>query len=93
MTDAEDLLLEEAGEPAPEYPDVGMSDDEVERTEFRYSIRGPNDYVVSRATDEFRGPAHAERWARLRFGERYRGRVQEAEEFGRYAFVVKKVGC
>lgn len=76
-----------------DVPDHTMTDEEVESLEFRYSIRGPNDYVVSRPVDTFRDAAHADRWARLRFGDRYRGRNQEAEEFGRYCFIVKKKGC
>jgi hypothetical protein len=75
---------------APVTPDIGMTDDEVEATEFRYSVRGPDDYVVSRPLDYFRGPQLAERWARMKWGDRYKGRLQEAEQWGHYVFVIRR---
>ena len=64
--ETDDDLPDELPEVAPDVPHCGMDDDEVERTEFQYSTRGPNDYIVSRPTDLFGGPEHAERWASLR---------------------------
>lgn len=82
-----------------DVPDIGMEDDDVERTEFAYSIRGPEDWVASGPL----GPAGrgngrhfetleaAEAWAKSFYGARLKGRIPEAQREGanRWAFLIK----
>ena len=62
-----------------DVPDIGMEDDEVEFTEFVYSTRHPDDWVISgplngggpgRKFDSWRAAAD---WARGFYGNKYKG--------------------
>lgn len=89
--------------PALRTPTIEMSEDEVEQTEFSYTDRSPDDWVLSGPVTELlgRGPGRrfesvkeAWRWAKEKYGPRLRGRIREAEEFGgRWAFVIRGRGA
>ena len=79
-------------------PNAGMADGEVEETEFFYSDRAPEDWVISGplgAGGHGRGRPfftwlEAESWARCFYGGRYKGRLpDEPNSGGRWAFLVK----
>lgn len=79
-------------------PDAGMDDSEVEATEFYYSDRAPEDWVISGPLGmaghgrgrHFSTWADAEHWARPFYGKRYKGRLpDEPNSGGRWAFLVK----
>lgn len=76
-----------------------MEDDDVERSEFEYSTRAPEDWVISgplgressgfgRYFDTWEA---AEEWARGFYDKRLKGRVPEAQRDGhnRWAFLIK----
>jgi hypothetical protein len=99
VTDDEDIkpLGEEAEEEVlPRVPDHSMSDEEVESLPIEYSTRAPDDYVVSGPLPHGNGPGHrfssvaaALIWLTRRVGgERIKQRITEAEEGGRWAFLV-----
>ena len=92
-------------EPLPIYssalpvPTICMEDEDVERTEFEYSTRAPEDWVSSgplgpegsgrgRPFDTWE---QAERWAKSFYGSRLKGRVPDAQRDGhnRWAFLIK----
>lgn len=78
-------------------PDVSMSDDEVEALDVDYSIRGPNDWVISGVLDKSAGAGRffstwsaAEAWARLKYGRRFKCRWEAPD--GRWAFLIRDRG-
>lgn len=88
-------VFPEAEHRVPEY---WMDETELETVEFVYSDRHPDDWVISGPLGRAKGPGrrflswgHAERWARHFYGERFKGRVQEAftPEGTRWAFLIK----
>lgn len=95
----DDDELKEIGEPEEKYlpraPDIGMDDEDVEHTEFEYSVRAPDDYVVSGPLGDGKGPGHrfnsvqaALIWLTRRIGgKRIKQRITEAEDYGRWAFL------
>lgn len=80
-------------------PHCGMEDDEVAALDVPYTSRASTDWVVSGPLVEgwcrgryFESWEDAERWARVKYGNKYRGRVQEAGQYGhRWAFVIKRL--
>jgi len=68
--------------PVPEY---WMDDDDVERTEYAYSTRNPDDWVSPRV---FTTQVAAAVWGRGFYGERYRGVVQSPNRV-EFAVLVK----
>ncbi len=79
-------------------PDIGMDDSEVEQTEFFYSDRAPEDWVISGPLGEsghgrgryFPTWRDAEQWARGFYKVRFKGRLpDEPNSGGRYAFLIK----
>jgi len=84
--------------PPPPCPTILMEDDEVEHTEFHYSDRAPDDWVISGPLGEnghgkgreFDTWDQAEAWAREFYGWKFRGRKpDEPGSHGRWAFVIK----
>jgi len=82
----------------PAAPHLGMDADEVENTEFAYSTRAPEDWVISGPLGEsghgrgrpFFSWDDAETWARHFYGARFRCRKpDEPNSGGRWAFVIK----
>ncbi len=64
--------------------------DAVEETEWDYSIRGPNDYVVVRPVGFFaNGRITPSAWATARFGDRLKSITLE-HDVGFYIFLVRK---
>lgn len=96
MSDDDDEL---ADVPALEVPEYHLSDEEVEETEFTYSTRAPEDWVISGPLGSLGGGpgrrfAHvkqAEAWARDKYGTRLKGRIPEAtlNNGNRWAFLVR----
>lgn len=91
----DDSELPESEYPTPEY---WMDDEEVESVAFNYSTRHPDDWVISGPLGRARGPGRrfssweaAERWAREFYGNRFKGRIAEADvpDGTRWAFLVK----
>ncbi len=81
----------------PDSPDCEMTDADVEAAQFKYSDRAPNDYVVSGPIGDTNGRGRwfethyrALRYYRMKFGDRFRGVVPEAEQYGKYAFLIRK---
>jgi hypothetical protein len=78
-------------------PHMGMADDEVETTEFFYSDRAPEDWVVSGPLGEnghgngrsFATIGEAEKWARGFYGWRFKGRLPDEGFGGRWAMLVR----
>lgn len=80
-------------------PSCWMEDTDVEDTEFEYSTRHPDDWVISGPLGVYgKGPgrcfaiwSHAERWARGFYGARYKGKILEAATDGgnRWAFLIR----
>ena len=80
-------------------PMYWMEDDDLEKIEFDYSTRHPDDWVSSGPLGAHgAGPGRrfgswreAEKWARAFYGARYRGRIPEAsvEGHNRWAFLVR----
>lgn len=80
-------------------PTIEMTDEEVEAAEFTYSHRAPGDWVISGPVTELQGHGPGPRfktvraaweWAQEKYGDRLKGRIREAEEFGgRYAFLIR----
>ncbi len=94
--DALRLLAEAA--PRPGAPNLGMSDADVESTDFDYTTRSKEDWVSSGPLGEnghgkgrcFSTWVAAEAWAREFYGERYKGRKpEEPNSGGRWAFIIK----
>jgi hypothetical protein len=96
----EDLELDEAPAEIAEHPvpEYWMDEAELETLEFAYSDRHPNDWVISGPLGHATGPGRrfrswgaAERWAREFYGDRFKGRVQEAytPEGTRWAFLIR----
>lgn len=84
--------------PLLKVPDCGMEDDDVERAEFDYSTRHPDDWVSSGPLPGGGGPGRffhswddAEAWAKSFYGARLKGRIPEAQREGhnRWAFLIK----
>lgn len=82
----------------PSIPSILMDDEAVERTEFSYSDRAPEDWVISGPLgDSGKGKgrpfdtwADAEAWAREFYGYRFKGRKpDEPGSLGRWAFVIR----
>ncbi len=82
----------------PTTPDALMSDEEVEAADFGYSIRAPEDWVISGPLggDGFGRGRHfmtwpeAEAWGREFYGPRFKGRLQDEPGCaGRWALLVK----
>jgi hypothetical protein len=85
--------LETAEHPTPEY---WMDESELEELAFVYPDRHPDDWVISGPLGNAGGPGRrfsgwgaAERWAREFYGARFKGRIQEAVEGTRWAFLIK----
>jgi hypothetical protein len=78
-------------------PDCMMADEDLETTEVSYSDRGVGDYVISGPLGDtvgrgkrFETALQAHRWAVQKYGNRFKGAIDEAEAFGeRYAFLIK----
>ncbi len=99
VSEEEDIkpLGEEAEEEVrPRVPDHSMTDEEVETLPIDYSTRAPDDYVVSGPLPHGNGPGvrfssvgAALFWLTRRVGgNRIKQRIHEAEEGGRWAFLV-----
>lgn len=89
----DDESLEQSEHSTPEY---WMGDAEVEDLAFEYPDRAPEDWVISGPLGNARGPGRsfrswgaAERWAREFYGDRLKGRIQEAQEGTRWAFLIR----
>lgn len=90
---------DELPELTPPGPDITMSDDEVEETEFDYSDRHPNDWVLSGPLGSHGGGpgrrfpswSWAEQYAKGLHGDRVLRRIPEAALFGgnRWAFLIR----
>lgn len=99
--------LEPDCEDPPGAPSIMMSDDEVAGTTFEYSTRAPTDWVISGPLPTGAGPgrvfswAAAEKWARAKYGKKFKGRIaaaaksrlddSEMQGGGRWAFLIKKI--
>lgn len=80
-------------------PEYWMEDADVEQSTFTYSVRHPDDWVVSGPLGNagagpgrrFANWKQAERWAREYYGERFKGRIAEAavEGHNRWAFLIR----
>lgn len=79
-------------------PGHELDDDEVESTEWSYSDRAPDDFLVSGPVGEegvgrgrwFPDDLEAARWVRERYGPRVRRRAPENEMEGlRWAYLIK----
>lgn len=92
----------------PDVPTVHMSDDEVANAAFEYSTRHPTDWVISGTLPGGGGPGRAfaswslaEKWAREKYGNKFKARIKEASKSrtddaglvsgGRWAFLIKKL--
>ncbi len=84
-------------EPGHRRPEYWMEAEDVEDTDFDYSDRGPDDWIVSGPLVNgsrgrvFPNWAAAERWAREKYGVRFLGPVQElrAMDAPRWAFHIR----
>lgn len=88
-----DEYLDTSEHPVPEY---WMDERELESLEFQYPDRHPEDWVISGPLGTAVGPGRrfaswgaAERWAREFYGARFKGRIQEAIEGTRWAFLIR----
>lgn len=78
-----------------------MNDDDVAMLDVPYSTRAKTDWVVSGPVgEEGRGTRgrhfwsweSAERWARHKYGNKFRGRIQDAVDCGpRWAFLIAQL--
>lgn len=85
--------------PMPAFPDITMGDGAVESTEFTYSDRAADDWVVGGPLGEgmetargrwFDTWADAEAWARAKYGARLKGRKPDEPGSGRrWAFIIR----
>lgn len=85
--------------PTAALPYCDDDDGVVETTDYQYPIRAPGDWVVSGVLGlsgctrpAFDTLEEAESWALQRYGDRLKGRIKEAYEYGgRWAFLIKGV--
>lgn len=80
--------------PTPQY---WMGDDEVAELEFDYDDRAPTDFVISGPLAGTDGPGRsfpdwddAEKWAREKYGSRFKRRMPAPEDSPRWAFLIRK---
>jgi hypothetical protein len=82
-------------------PEYHLSDDEVEALEIEYSIRAPEDWVISGPLGahgggpgrRFINAQEAERWVREKYGDRVKYRIMEASNHhgNRWAWLIKGI--
>lgn len=94
-------LIDEAG-PDTSTPTYALDDDEVEATDWDYPDRAEGDWVVSgplgsegygRPGRWFASWKAAERWAREKYGDRFKRRIPETSQYGaRWGFLIAKMG-
>ena len=95
-----DDLLDELDPRRSSTPTDDLSDDEVESTEWDYSDRAPGDWVISGPLGHLGGGPgrrfatvkQAERWAREKYGYRFKRPVVEAIPGDRWAFLIAAMG-
>lgn len=91
---------EEETEPLPlTTPEYHLSDEEVEEMPVEYSVRAPEDWVISGPLGahgggpgrRFATVTDAERWVTEKYGERVKYRITEASNHhgNRWAWLIK----
>ena len=101
LPERNDWLVDDEETTPARTPSYVLSDDEVEATEWEYPDRAPGDWVISGPLGSegtgrgrwFANWRQAEKWAREKYGFRFKRRVPEAAQYGAsWAFLVGPMG-